>query len=334
MSREWNLVTKARDVSRPVAGIEREPADAEHLIFRLRRARRKARIAAVTEALCLLRDLEPLAPPGGPLSEQGGLFWVDIPRSALREAERRFPRLGYSVAVDRLEAVRSAGEARQLGNQLVRWRRRPYRLSRIYEEDAEAMRARAPDRREFVIETRDGVRRSVRGYRGDGTALGRRGLPVCDARLLVNLVFSPGDGHMFLDPFAGAGGILLEALVSGHRVLSSDIDPSLRHGCHALGAIHSVADGSRLSFASQSIDAIATEPPFDREAEGVVAGALGELHRVLRRGGRLAVLCAGWQAGVLRRVGASLGMTTFLDTPIDRKGTDCCVLAWQKGGTD
>lgn len=146
--------------------------------------------------------------------------------------------------------------------------------------------------------------------------------------MLVNLV-STTAGATFLDPFAGAGGAVLEALASGYRVLSCDIDPSLRHGLRALGAAHCVVDARRLPFAWNSIDGIATEPPYEAEADEAVVMALGEMARVLRPGGRIALLCAEGQAGALRGRAESLGLRAFHDASIDRKGTPCAVLAWE-----
>ena len=101
------------------------------LIFYLRTARRKARDVAVAEALCLFRDLDALAPRGGPLSEQGGLFWISLPAAQLEPAIARLPRLGYTVAVDLLEladqplgALAISGEPSDSAR-TVHWRRRP-----------------------------------------------------------------------------------------------------------------------------------------------------------------------------------------------------------------
>ncbi|MDQ3328507.1 MAG: methyltransferase domain-containing protein [Chloroflexota bacterium] len=300
-------------------------ADRGILLFHLIPARRKARQVAIAEALSVLRDLEPEAPPGGPLSDRGGLFWISVPTRLLEPARARLPRLGYTTAVDLAEPVPPGTR----GANLTRWRNAWYRLVRMHEESPEALRERAVDRRVFLLETRHGEIRPVRGYRGAGGPLSKRGLPVCDARLLTNLVFRPELGAL-LDPFAGTGGIVIEALASGWSVTSTEIDPDLRHGLAEKGAIHHVADARALPFADASFDAVATEPPYEPEAESTVCTALRELHRVLRAGGRLALMCADRQAEPLRREAASLSLASYLDAPVNRKGLSVVVLAWRK----
>ncbi len=294
--------------------------DTAQLAFHIRTARGKAREAAIAEALSLLGGLGAEALPGGALSEKPRVFHVNLPASALDEARARLPRLGYTEAVDLLEPTGPATST-------LRWRRRDYRLVRLYEEDPTAARESAPDRRTFLLETADGEVRPVRGYRGDGGALSRRALPVCDARLLVNLLHAPGERRTLLDPFAGIAGIVLEAVASAYRVLSCDIDPALRHGLARAAALHWVGDARRLPLEADTVDAIATEPPFTQDLLG---DSLNEMKRVLKSGGRLAIMCADWQAEGLRERGEELGMAALLDTQIDRKGTACRVLAWQK----
>ena len=61
------------------------------LVFYLREGRRKALTAARAEALCLLRDLHPTAPGGGPGGERGGVFWIALPPNALDRAVAACP---------------------------------------------------------------------------------------------------------------------------------------------------------------------------------------------------------------------------------------------------
>lgn len=302
--------------------------DKAHLIFHLRAARSKAREAATLEALCLLRDLGAVAPSGGPLSEKGRTFWIDMPADNLDMAQDRLSLLGYTVAVDLLQSVNS----RSRESNLVRWRRRDYRLSRMYEEDPQIARERAPDRRMFLLETGGGEVRRVRGYRGNSSFLSRRGLPAYDASFLANLVFTARAGSVFLDPFAGIGGTVIEAIKSGHRAFSCDIDPALRFGLDHLGAEHCVADARNLPFQSESIHAIATEPPYEKQTGDLANDALVEMHRVLKPNGRIAIMCATWQADGLRGIGKALEFEKLLDSPLDRKGVDCVLLAWEKPG--
>jgi SAM-dependent methyltransferase len=305
------------------------------LIFHLWNARRKARKVAEAEAFQLLRDLNPQVLRGGPLSEMKGVFWIGVPAEAMDLAKARFPRLGYTQSVDIPLVVQGSELPTEVAKavsrgELVRWRNQYYRIVRVYEADPRLMLDSAPDRREFLLPLSGGNIQPVRGYRGDGNALSRRGLPPYDARLLVNLVRPENPAPVFLDPFAGVGGVVLEAIASGYRVLSGDIDPFLMHGLAFYGAQHSVADASNLPFASDSIAAVATEPPYDVSTAELVQPWLVEMTRVLKPKARLAVFCAAWQADGFRRASQNANLVVYLDAPVNRKGTDCVVLAWVK----
>jgi SAM-dependent methyltransferase len=293
------------------------------LIFHIRSARLKAREAAIREAEALLNRFSPQRQSGGPLSERKGVFWLTVGADALDAIGERLPRLGYTHAVDTLEPARNKTA------ETVKWLGNHYRITRLYEEDSEAARELAPDRREFALQADDGSVRRVKGYRGDGGQLSKRGLPVYDSRLLVNLV-TPEQGKVessiLLEPFAGVGGIVLEAVASGYRVFSSDIDPALRFGLSQMGSGHSIASAAHLPFPDHCIDAIASEPPYDPEALSTVIQALDEMARVLKPGGKIALLCAESQIAPLREKGQMLHLERILDLPIDRKGLSCGLL--------
>jgi hypothetical protein len=299
------------------------------LVLHLRAARGRARAAAVAEALGLLHDLEPVAPAGGPLGERGRVVWVELPDRHLEAATARLPRLGYTSAVDLVVAGGAGGRGR--GPAAVRWRGRTWRLDRLHTEDAAGHRERAPDRRVFWFQGGDGAVRPVRGYRGGADPLGRRGLPVCDARLLVNLVAPAGPG-LLVDPFAGVGGVALEARAAGWATVTADRDPAVSHGLGRLGGAHLVADARRLPLRAGCADAAATEPPYDRRVGPLADESLVELDRLLRPGGAAAWLCAAWQAPGLRAAAAGLGLLPVLDCPVDRKGLAVVALAWRKPG--
>jgi hypothetical protein len=91
-----------------------------------------------------------------------------------------------------------------------------------------------------------------------------------------------------------------------------------------------VAEARRLPLRPSSVDAVATEPPYDPSVGPLAAEALEEVARLLRPGGATAWLCAAWQAPGLRAAAAGLGLAVALDTPVDRKGTPVAALAWRK----
>ncbi|MCK4352536.1 hypothetical protein KAW65_03920 [candidate division WOR-3 bacterium] len=303
-------------------------------VFYTRKARQKAVESSIVEALCLLRNLDASALRGGPLSEKRGVFWIAIPSEKLGLAINLLPRLGYTYTVDILRPV-ARGQRNILQSsrdRMVRWHKKTYRLVCVYKEDEQVMQKRAPDRRTFMLENYKGKILPIRGYRGDSKNLSRRGLPVCDARLLVNLVSGrTNEKLLFLDPFAGVGGIILEAITSGYLVFSSDSDPILRYGLSHFGALHSVADARHLPFIKGKFDAIATEPPYHKGTESTIVDAIYEMYRVLKEGGRLSILCSNWQSDILRRAIISLKLKLYLDSSINRKGLDVVILACQKG---
>jgi adenine-specific DNA methylase len=305
------------------------------LIFHLWNARNKARKVAEIEARNLLRGLNPQVLKGGPLSEQRGVFWIGIPENALSHAQKRLNRLGYTRAVDLVQlmpedTLPTNYQEHIEKKEMVRWRKQYHKVVRLHETSKSTILNSSPDKREFMLKLSDGVIQPVRGYRGDGYALSRRGLPPYDARMIVNLVTPSAEMAKFLDPFAGVGGVVIEARENGYQVFSSDIDPFLMHGLAQLGTTHCVSDARCLPFDHDTIDAIATEPPYDTSTEQLLEDSLKEMVRVLKIGARLAIFAADWQAGLLRSAGISCKLVPFLDAQVNRKGTDCFVIAWEK----
>ena len=322
------------------------PGDWTLFILYLRESRVKARVPAILEALSLLGPFQPVALLGGPLGDKRGIFWIAVEPQFTQSAIKLLPRLGYSYAVDRailtehVEDIDDATHARpqwptqQQHARTISWRGTRYNLVRVFEEDDKFIRDRAPDRRTFLLEDDGGEVRPVKGYRGSGAALSRRGLPVSDARLLVNLV-SPrtipvSEEIAFLDPFSGAGGIVIEALDIGYTVFSVDIDRRLRPGLEQFGARHHVTDATQLPFDDGMFIAIATEPPYHRDTRAMLSKALGEIYRVLTPGGRLSMLVTEWQVQYLLDVSKRYSFQLLLASSINRKGTKVAILAWEK----
>lgn len=108
------------------------------------------------------------------------------------------------------------------------------------------------------------------------------------ARAMVNLSRS-ASSDLFLDPFCGTGGLLLEASSIGSIPIGIDNDRRILLGCrrnlnhfetHFLG-MH--ADARVLPFRSRSIDAIATDPPYGRSSSTRKAGIAALLKASLIR---------------------------------------------------
>jgi tRNA (guanine10-N2)-dimethyltransferase len=114
------------------------------------------------------------------------------------------------------------------------------------------------------------------------------------ARALVNLSEVP-EGGRFWDPFAGTGGIAVEAALVGADTLASDLDEDMVEACRstlehfdATGAVVQ-GDFQDVADAIGGVDAIATDPPYGRASKthdedvealyerflAVAAGALG-----------------------------------------------------------
>jgi tRNA (guanine10-N2)-dimethyltransferase len=91
------------------------------------------------------------------------------------------------------------------------------------------------------------------------------------ARCMVNLARTPQGGTL-LDPFCGVGGILIEAGLIGAKPVGVDIDGRLidgaRKNLEEVGVRDyslSVGDATELSL-EEEVDAIATDPPYGRQA--------------------------------------------------------------------
>jgi SAM-dependent methyltransferase len=297
------------------------------LVLRLRASRSKAREVAVAEVVAILRGLGARAASGGPMSEIPAVAWVTVPAANLESAISRLHGIGYTESID-LVAPREDLSPRDRPL-LTRWRGREVALLRVYEESDERLRANAPDQRTFLLECGDGIVRAIEGYRGGSGILEHRALPVADARLLVNLVTSHG-GASLLDPFAGAGGVILEANSKGFTTVSMDRDPVLRFGLAQMSSRHVVGDASALPFDAGSFDAVATEPPYHESALDSIVASIGEVARVLRHGGRIAYLVASEQTTAVRSGGDRAGLTLELAAPINRKGLEVTCIYWAR----
>ena len=122
------------------------------------------------------------------------------------------------------------------------------------------------------------------------------------SRALVNLTKARNE---ILDPFVGAGGILMEAGLIGLKVYGVDIKPEMVEGAETNLRHYGIenyelkiGDATRLKelFPEKRFEAIATDPPYGtsatlagRRRDELYRKALRSMYNVLKDGGRLAI---------------------------------------------
>jgi tRNA (guanine10-N2)-dimethyltransferase len=132
------------------------------------------------------------------------------------------------------------------------------------------------------------------------------------ARVLVNLSgVNATTKEIFLDPFCGTGGILLEAGTVGARIIGADVQGKMVRGARENLAFFGlqgdliVSDASEIPLRVNSVDAIATDMPYGRASfvsgssspesrsafiERLRQDAMTEIHRVLKPGRKAVIV--------------------------------------------
>ncbi|ASJ00680.1 TIGR01177 family methyltransferase [Thermococcus gorgonarius] len=122
------------------------------------------------------------------------------------------------------------------------------------------------------------------------------------SRALVNLTKAKRE---ILDPFMGAGGVLMEAGLLGLKVYGVDIKPEMVEGAEMNLRHYGIkdyelrlGDATKLEelFPNKRFEAIATDPPYGtsatlagRKRDELYRKALESMYNVLKPGGRLAI---------------------------------------------
>lgn len=300
-----------------------------HFLCSTHPSRSKAVALAAEEIRALFADCDVEIPAGGPLSDRRGVFWFDLPSRSFEILEERASWIGYTREITLLKPIASGGPSRT--DDTVRWRGSWHALTPVWTSDDEEIRMSSPDQRTFHLRDAQGKVSEVRGYRGDGTPSGPKALPVLDARLLVNLVFR-SDMRSLLDPFAGAGGIVVEALRRGLCVSSMDIAPHIAPGLERLGADHTTADAAEMPFADRAFDGVATELPYSVEEPVTLLRWVSEILRVLRPDASCSIMCSARQREIIeasvepRAAGGGLDRTVA--EGVRRRGAAVSVLVY------
>lgn len=118
------------------------------------------------------------------------------------------------------------------------------------------------------------------------------------ARTMVNLTHVR-PGELFLDPFCGTGGMLLETTLMGIPSIGSDYDPEMLEGCKKnLPDVPCIrADAAKMPYPDKIFDAVATDLPYGQSTtigaenlDTLYKNSLKEIRRVLKDGGRAVIV--------------------------------------------
>ncbi|MEM4576972.1 MAG: THUMP domain-containing protein [Candidatus Nezhaarchaeales archaeon] len=126
-------------------------------------------------------------------------------------------------------------------------------------------------------------------------------------RVFVNLARTK-KGSTFLDPFNGTGGFSIEASMIGCQVIGLDLDDDMCHGalrnmkalkCEYVGMVR--GDARKLPMMRESIDSIATDPPYGRATslkkillKELLQDFLNQAEEILKKGGYLCFAHPSW----------------------------------------
>ena len=296
------------------------------IVCRLRNSRIKSKQVAIMEMAVLLYDLEGIFLVNGPLSEVKGLFCYMLPIAHVKHLTEKLVFAGYSHKFYLIDFINLDNET-DLPAETRLWKGRKFGILNLLTQDEEIYKAQSPHNRPFVIKGSDGINYDVKGYRGDGSDLGRRALPVEDCRCLVNLAM-PHKISKLTDPFAGAGGIVYTAsyINPDISVTSVDIDPILAPGLKSYGAVHFTEDAAVVRL-NDFYDALVTEIPFDIKATEHILRGLENIYRRLKPAAHVVVMCAEQQADMLTAYFTDSGLFLYVKHSINRKGTPVFIIA-------
>ncbi|MGI5820144.1 MAG: TRM11 family SAM-dependent methyltransferase [Armatimonadota bacterium] len=232
------------------------------------------------------------------------------------------PRLGYTEALTRVTREFDAGvgmehrEARKIDRWLVgEYRRGDDRVMHelIWRADDDARLQRSPHARPFSMRIHGEIEATLSRRQ-------RRRLSCCDAMVMLNLARADEDG-LVVDPFAGIGGIVVEARRMGLRVVCGDIARALAPGLREVsGGIATIWDATALPLPDRCADAVVTEPPYADEAQEDVLAAMAEVARVMRPAARAVVLIDEEIADALLNAARKVGLGPDEQYPVHRAG--------------
>lgn len=302
------------------------------IVCKIRNSRLKAKQIAILEMLFAQLDNEILVIKNGPLGDVKGIISLFCPKKNLVSFKERLFGIGYCYNFYLLdfenETPNEPVSLKSVNPHI--WKGRKFTINNFYCQDSKVYEEHSPHNREFKIFNHEGEIKTVTGYRGNGSEMGRRSLPVEDARCMVNLSLSHKNKRA-LDPFAGAGGIIYEFkyIMPEGNITSIDIDPVLKHGLEFYGSSHYTMNSKDVSFTDNSFDSIITEVPFSKNADEDIAAVLIKASLWLSKNGVFVIMCEKNQSLNIYKTMTENYYHLFSHA-IDRKGMDVEISIWWK----
>ena len=300
---------------------------------KLRNSRIKSKQLAIMEMLLMNYDLDLRFIKNGPLGDVKGLVSFLISKDKTDTLTERLNKIGYFNEFYLLNFDSQKSENKsdiETINPLV-WKGLNFSIETIYKQDEELYEQQSPHNRPFKIVSYNGEEKTLSGYRGNGTDMGRRALPVEDARCLVNLSI-PFSGNKILEPFAGGGGIIYmyKYINPDVDITSIDIDETLRPGLEYYGAKHIVGSSANVHL-SDSYDAIVTEVPFSDNATASVVESIKNVYSNLDEKGLIVLMCGVRQSNdIAKCLKEDLNSNLLFKKELNRKGTDVVIQVWTR----
>jgi hypothetical protein len=303
------------------------------IVCKIRNSRLKAKQIAILEIFFSQFDNEILVIKNGPLGDIKGMISFFCPKNNLELFKERLRGIGYCYKfflLDFENENKKIPAGINTNNPLI-WKGCKFSICDFYNPDSKILEGQSPHKREFKITDQDGEIKTITGYRGDGSELGRRALPVEDARCMVNLSL-PHKNKKMLDPFAGGGGIiyLFKYIAPDGTAASIDIDPSLKPGLEFYGSTHYAMNTIDASFPENSFDSCITEAPFSENAIDDIIAALTKINSWLTNDGVFVIMCEEDQAPRIYDSMTEMNNYLLFSQEIDRKGTDVEISIWWK----
>jgi len=303
------------------------------IVCKIRSSRVKAKQIAILEMLLLQFENDILFIKNGPLGDIKGIVSFLCPQKKLSSFKDKLKLCGYCYSFYLLDFDNFTNKkipGLYTDNPMV-WKGKKFSVTVFFNQDNKIFTDQSPHSREFKIIDSDNEIKNIRGYRGDGTDLGKRALPVEDARCMVNLS-QPCINKRMIDPFAGAGGIIYQFkyIEPQGSMTSIDIDPVLQPGLEAYGSTHYVMNAADASFPENSFDSVITEVPFSDNAKDDIINTLKKIDACLSKNGVYIIMCNNDQAEFIQETMEELKYYKFFGLEIDRKGTDVEIQIWHK----